>query len=97
MYMDDTTPNRDYLEYIVSENHKTGIPNPFAYAFIDPNKMDPTEVTALEEYTQKTITKLIVESKDLDKDWDSYVNEYMAKGGNKLIPIMNEQAPSLLK
>ena len=59
--------------------------------------MDPTEVTALEEYTQKTITKLIVESKDLDKDWDSYVNEYMAKGGNKLIPIMNEQAPSLLK
>ena len=97
MYMDDTTPNRDYLEYIVSENHKTGIPNPFAYAFIDPNKMDPTEVTALEEYTQKTITKLIVESKDLDKDWDSYVNEYMAKGGSKLIPIMNEQAPSLLK
>lgn len=54
--------------------------------------VDPTVKKTLKEYTREKLTELIIQSTDLDKDWDKYVEGWKDAGGAVMTEAVNAKA-----
>ncbi|OXM14401.1 extracellular solute-binding protein [Paenibacillus herberti] len=94
--------NTDFLpeglenrEEIIAAAKSTGdyaVPNPLEYMVIPEDALDSSLPGELGDYVNQRLAEIIVNSKDVPADFSKYKEEWLKKGGTKLVEETNKQA-----
>lgn len=91
-FLADSTPNKEDIVAMAKSTGDFAVPNPLAYLNISPEELDPSIPSQLNDLVNEKFVKIIVESKDVSADFSSFKEEWLSKGGTKVIEVTNKQA-----
>lgn len=91
-FLADSTPNKEDIVAMAKSTGDFAVPNPLAYLNINPEELDPSIPSQLNDLVNEKFVKIIVESKDVPADFASFKEEWLSKGGTKVIEATNKQA-----
>ncbi|MCM3747854.1 extracellular solute-binding protein [Paenibacillus pasadenensis] len=91
-FLPESTPNRDQILTAAKSTGDYAVPDPLEFLNISEDALDPAMVGELGDYVNQQIVDMIVKSKDVPADFAKFKEEWLKKGGTKLVEETNKQA-----
>ncbi|ACS99839.1 extracellular solute-binding protein [Paenibacillus sp. JDR-2] len=91
-FLPESTPNRERILAAAKSTGDYAVPNPLEFLNISEDALDPSLVGELNDLTNQKIVEMIVNSKNVSTDFAKFKEEWLAKGGTKLVEETNKQA-----
>lgn len=91
-FVSESTPNREDIINCGKEGVQNATPDPMFGLVIDDKVVSPELSKTVSDYMTEALLKIIVKSKDFDKDWNDFVSNWLSKGGQKIWDETNKKA-----
>ncbi|SDS86237.1 carbohydrate ABC transporter substrate-binding protein, CUT1 family [Paenibacillaceae bacterium GAS479] len=91
-FLPESLENREEIIAAAKSTGDYAMPNPLEHMAIPEEALDPSLVGELGDFVNQQIVELIVKSKNVPADFTKFKEEWLKKGGTKLVEETNKQA-----
>ncbi|MCM3746090.1 extracellular solute-binding protein [Paenibacillus pasadenensis] len=91
-FLPDSLANREDIIAAAKSTGDFAVPDPLEFMAIPEDALDPGMVGELGDYVNQQVVDMIVKSKDVPADFAKFKEEWLKKGGTKLVEETNKQA-----
>lgn len=88
----DDTPNRENIIALDKSTADHAVPNPLAFLSISEDALDPNLSAQVNDFANEQIVNMIVNSNDVPGDFEKFKQNWLAKGGDKIIEETSKHA-----